>query len=103
MGSERDLSQIEKIDSEFLAEQEQCDKDIADLWFKDIEGMRRQYIDFPPKISAGTPEPRVDIEITHQMVPVRDGSNVEIRVYRKIGFKPTCRTILLLVSHGGGT
>lgn len=97
----RDLVSLSKIDPEFSREQEQCDKDISALWSLSIEGMRAQYRDYPPAIPENTPKPGIDIEIAHQMVPVRDGSAVEIRCYKK--FKSTTTNALLfLVSHGGG-
>lgn len=97
----RDLVSLSKIDPEFSREQEQCDKDIAALWALSIEGMREQYRDYPPAIPENTPKPGIDIEITQQVVPVRDGSTIGIRCYKKFKSTPT-NALLFLVSHGGG-
>lgn len=97
----RDVAAMSKIDPEFLVEQEQCDKDSAALWAMSLEGMRTQYRDYPPTVPKGTPQPGIDIEITHRMVPVRDESEVEIRCYKKIN-KTLANALFFLVSHGGG-
>lgn len=51
----------------------------------------------PPPLPQDVP---LDLDITHQMVPVRDGTEIEIRVY-KAKMVPD-NALLFFVAHGGG-
>lgn len=52
---------------------------------------------FPPALGPDVPS---DLDITHQKVPVRDGAQIEIRVYK--AKRVPDNALLFFVAHGGG-
>lgn len=43
-----------------------------------------------------------DFATTHRMIPVRDGSEIEVRIYRSLKVKGNGKSALVLRLHGGG-
>src|SRR6201996_1057919 len=84
---------------EFKPLAEASEKDFADLWSKPLDEFIEAWRSFPPALLDDSPTTD-DIDISHRMAPVSDGTEVELRLYRDKNAKPNAP--LLLVAHGGG-
>ncbi|PGH04238.1 hypothetical protein GX51_03583 [Blastomyces parvus] len=67
---------------------------------KDIEQFKAAWNAFPPVLFDDGPVVGQDITIEHTNIAVRDGAEVELRIYKPINPAPDAS--LLFVSHGGG-
>ncbi|OAX85412.1 hypothetical protein ACJ72_00223 [Emergomyces africanus] len=67
---------------------------------KDIENFKAAWNSFPPALFDDGPAVGKDITIEHINIPVRDGTVVELRIYKPIDPAPDAP--LFFVSHGGG-
>lgn len=68
---------------------------------KDMEKFKAAWNAFPPAVFDDGPVVGKDITIEHMNIPVRDGTMVELRIYKPINPDPAAS--LFFVSHGGGT
>ncbi|KAI9874523.1 MAG: hypothetical protein M1830_009649 [Pleopsidium flavum] len=90
-------SHLSKMDPAFTPLQKECDGNFKVLWSLPMNEFRAAWKNTPPALPQDVP---LDLDITHQMVPVRDGTKVEIRVYKSK--KVPSNALLFLVAHGGG-
>jgi hypothetical protein len=90
---------LSKIDPSYAPLKENVDKTFAEIWELPMDEFRASWR-APPVLPEDIPVPGNQIEITHQKVPVRDGSEVELRVYK--AKNPVKDAVLFLVAHGGG-
>ncbi|KKZ68834.1 hypothetical protein EMCG_00005 [[Emmonsia] crescens] len=67
---------------------------------KDMEKFKAAWNAFPPAVFDDGPVVGKDITIEHMNIPVRDGTMVELRIYKPINPGPDAS--LFFVSHGGG-
>jgi acetyl esterase/lipase len=65
------------------------------------EQMRAAF-NLPTEPPSNTPKPGEDFETTHQKIPVRDGSEIEVRIYRNLKVKGNGKSLLVVRFHGGG-
>ncbi|RFU28432.1 hypothetical protein B7463_g7921, partial [Scytalidium lignicola] len=91
---------LSKIAPEFVPLQRELDANFKALWELPIDEFKQGWINAPPALAEDIPVPGKDIQITHQLIPVRDGNKIEIRVYKPI--EPEPEALLFLNSHGGG-
>jgi acetyl esterase/lipase len=89
---------LSEIDATFAPMKALVDAQYSAFWVLDPEEFEKAWKSMPLSLPEGTPE---DLDITHQMVDTRDGSRIEIRIYRKIGIASGPKP-LVLVAHGGG-
>ena len=76
------------------------DQQTAQLWSLPIDDFKAGWLAMPLTLSEGCPAVGKDITIDNMKVPVRDGTEVEIRIYKPI--KPVPNALLNLNIHGGG-
>lgn len=88
------------VDEEFLPLVEQCRKMFDELWALPLDKFKMGWATAPPALHSETPSIS-DILVSHKLVPVTDGSTVEIQIYSPKGQGSTPPP-LLFVTHGGG-
>ncbi|KAI9811857.1 MAG: hypothetical protein M1827_005208 [Pycnora praestabilis] len=88
-----------ELDPDFAPLKAECDKQFDQLWSLPFDQFCQGWLDAPPALPADAP---FNLDITHQMVPVRDGSKVEIRLYKPPTWKKDGKHLLHYVAHGGG-
>ena len=91
---------LSQPDPEFEPLKEGTDKVFAKLWALDLANMKARCKKTPPAMPSDIPIPGKDIEITHLDVPVRDGTKVNLRIYKSM--KQNKNALLNLNAHGGG-
>lgn len=72
------------------------------VWNLDIplEELKTIFKSAPPAIPEGCPQPGKDVAITYNKVNVRDGAEVELKIWRST--KPQFNSALVFRMHGGG-
>lgn len=72
------------------------------MWGDDIpmDKFKEAWATAPPAIPENCPVPGKDVLLSRTRVPVRDGTTVEIKVYRSPKVEPDAA--LVLRTHGGG-
>lgn len=84
-------------DPDFAPEQQQIKDTMSATWALPLSEIRTIFKDTPPSLPKETPQ---DLNITHEMIPVRDGAKIELRIYKS---KTVPKNALLYFnSHGGG-
>jgi acetyl esterase/lipase len=86
-----------EIDPEFAALKADCDANFAALWDMPLNDLKAAWRAVPPVLGPYVSE---DIDINHQNVAVRDGTEIDIRVYKAKNVPE--KAPLFLVAHGGG-
>jgi hypothetical protein len=86
---------------EFIPLKEGADKDFAGLWQLPYDQFKKAWDSFPPALLDDSPVEGKDVTIEHMKVPVRDGTQIEIRIYKPVNTVPNA--LLNLNCHGGGT
>jgi len=90
-------SHLSKVDPAFVPLQKECDDNFKVLWSLPMDEFRAAWKNTPPALPQDV---SMDLDITHQMVPVADGTKIEVRVYKSKTV--TSNALLFLVAHGGG-
>jgi len=89
-------SHLSKVDPAFVPLQKECDDNFKVLWSLPMDEFRAAWKNTPPALPQDV---SMDLDITHQMVPVADGTKIEVRVYKsKIAMR--CCFWLLMVEAG---
>ena len=88
---------LSEVDPEFAPLREACDEQFKALWALPLEQFRTEWKNAPVVLPEDAP---TDLSITRQMVPVRDGTNVEIKIYKAKDVPENA--LLYFVAHGGG-
>jgi acetyl esterase/lipase len=84
--------------SEEFAPMKSTIKDMFEaLWAQPIDIIRSGFKETPPALADYIP---TDLNITHERVPVSDGSDIEIRIYKAATTSKGAG--MFYVSHGGG-
>ena len=91
---------LSAIHPDFAAIKEAVDKDFAALWAKPEDEFRKAWLESPEALFDDSPVEGKDITIDHVMIPMRDSSKVEIRIYKPL--HPIQNAFLVYVMHGGG-
>ncbi|KAK4989958.1 hypothetical protein LTR50_002869 [Elasticomyces elasticus] len=91
---------LSEIDPEFEPLREATDAQFAQLWQMPMDEFKMAWLTTPPALPPNCPVPGKHIEIVDQKAPVRDGTQIGIRIYRPI--KPQSGSALYLKAHGGG-
>lgn len=91
---------LSKIAPEFVPIQAELDVSSKVLWELPLNEFKLAWKSLPPILAEDDPVIGRDIQITHQLVPARDGTNIEIRIYKPLN--PQVRAPLFLNAHGGG-
>ncbi len=90
-----------EIDPGFAAVKDAADAAVAGLWSaSDWDSFRALWKQGAP-LPDDCPKPDVDVKVSYQQVPVRDGATVEIKLMKSV--KTTGdKSVLILRLHGGG-
>lgn len=91
---------LSEIDPEFAPLRAELDKNFAVLWSLPLDEFKTAWLTAPLVLPDGAPMPDQDYEVADQQIPMRDGAEVELRVYRPM--KRTENATLVLKAHGGG-
>ncbi|KAK4942715.1 hypothetical protein LTR66_014679 [Elasticomyces elasticus] len=91
---------LSETDPEFAPLREATDAQFAQLWQMPMDEFKMAWLTTPPALPPNCPVPGKHIEIVDQKAPVRDGTQIGIRIYRPI--KPQSGSALYLKAHGGG-
>ncbi|KIW11720.1 hypothetical protein PV08_11022 [Exophiala spinifera] len=91
---------LSDIDPEFAKYKDQLDKDLTALWELPIDEFKAAWLSAPVSLPDNAPQPGQDYIVLDQVAPVRDGTEIGIRVYRPVKSEPGMT--LILKSHGGG-
>jgi len=92
---------LSELHPDFLAIKDQLDEQFASLWaIEDLDEFRKAWDSFPIALFEGGPEVDKDFTVSHQHVPVRDGAQIEIKIYKPS--EPKENAVLFFVTHGGG-
>jgi acetyl esterase/lipase len=85
------------IDPEFAAVKAECDANFGALFSLPLSELKAVSATAPPSLG---PYVSKDLDIHHQNVPVRDGTDIDVRIYKAKNVQE--KASLFLVSHGGG-
>lgn len=96
MGKPEIIGDISSIDPEFEAFKDGFDHDMDRIWTLPPAEMKIA-MSAPGPLPGDIPQ---DLSITHLNVPVEDGTQIQLRIYRSAS-APT-DALLYLKSHGGG-
>ena len=91
---------LSEIHPDFAPLKEAADREFALLWELPLEDFKKDWISSPPVLFDDSPIVGRDITIEHMKVLVRDGTQIEIRIYKPIN--PTPNSLLDFNCHGGG-
>ena len=97
IASESKYAKYSQVDPEFAPFYDAVYDQFKTLWSLPVDEMRKTLSDAPQMRPEDCPS---DMDITHQMVTVSDGAEIEIRIYKPKDGKPGLP--LFLVLHGGG-
>jgi hypothetical protein len=94
---------LSDIDPEFAPLKELADQNFAALWALPLEEFKATWLSAPVPLPSNAPVPGTDYLVSDRTVPVRDGTEIGIRVYKPMSAKNSVtRTVLVLKAHGGG-
>jgi hypothetical protein len=88
------------IDPEWAAVKAQVDKqntEMTHLRASNLPEYKKMWRNMPPALPDACP---TDVEITNIMAPVSDGTQIEVRIYRRNSTSPNAW--LYFSCHGGG-
>jgi acetyl esterase/lipase len=85
------------IDPEFAAIKAECDANFDALFSLPLPDLKAAAANNPPALGPFVPN---DLDIHHQNVAVRDGTEIDIKIYKAKDVQKNAS--LFLVSHGGG-
>jgi len=88
------------LNPEFASFKDSIDKEFDALWDLPMEEFLESWRVAPPALLKDSPVIDKDITIEHMKVPVRDGTLIEIRIYKST--TPIDNAILNFNTHGGG-
>ncbi|PVH73125.1 lipase/esterase [Cadophora sp. DSE1049] len=91
---------LSAIHPDFEQIKEAVETDFAALWELPVEELIARWRTAPPALLKDSPIEGKDITIDHKKVPVRDSTEIEIRIYKPI--EPMPNALLLFNAHGGG-
>ena len=91
---------LSEIDPEFAPLREEIDKNFAVLWGLPMDEFKAAWLSAPVPLPENAPQQGKNYEIEELQVPVRDGANVGVRLYKPV--KPVENGVLVLKAHGGG-
>lgn len=87
---------------EFSPYKETWDAQTKVIWSLPIEQIQQLSKTVPPALPENAPLIDTDVEITHRMIPTRDGTEIELRLYESAKIKRNDQSVLFLRIHGGG-
>lgn len=87
---------------EFLPYKDTWDTQTRAVWKLPIEQIQQISKSVPPALPDNAPALNIDVEISHCMIPVRDGTEIELRLYRNAKVEGDGHSALFLRIHGGG-
>lgn len=89
-------------DPEFVEVEATTVEALAPLWAAEVplDKFKESWLLAPPALPEGCPEPGRDVFISKMKVPVRDGTQIEIQIYRPP--EPRTDAALVFRMHGGG-
>jgi acetyl esterase/lipase len=85
------------IDPEFAKIKDVTDATFGPLWSLPLDQMKFEIAKAPPALGDYVPD---DINMHHEAVAVRDGAEIDVKIYKSKTVSP--KASLFLVSHGGG-
>jgi hypothetical protein len=91
---------LSQVHPDWATLKDAADKNFEQLWKLPFEDFKKEWDTFPPALVEDSPVVDKDITIEHVKVPARDGTQIEIRIYKHI--KPVQNALLNLNCHGGG-
>lgn len=91
---------LSQLDPDFAPLQDQLDKNFAALWSLPLAELKDAYRNAPVALPEGVPESGKDYEVSNQQIRMRDGTEIELRMYRPM--KRVENATLVLKAHGGG-
>lgn len=91
---------LSEINPEYALMKAAIDERFNVLWKLSLEDLKFAYANAPVSFPDDAPQPDHDYETYDQMIPVRDGTKVELRVYRPL--KRVENATLVMKFHGGG-
>lgn len=83
--------------AEFEPIQGEIQRSFEKIWAQPLDVVRNQLLETPPELPDDTP---TDLVIAHRKVPVTDGTDVEIKIYKSP--QTPSNATLFFVTHGGG-
>ena len=93
-------SHLSEIDPDFAAARPFLDKAMDDVWAITEVGPFREAWDMPQPLPDGWPAEGKEVVTSLRRVPVRDGADVEIKIYKSPQVKPDAAMVIKF--HGGG-
>jgi acetyl esterase/lipase len=93
---------LSEKDPEFVEVEATTVEALAPLWAAEVplDKFKESWLLAPPALPEGCPEPGRDVFISKMKVPVRDGTQIEIQIYRPS--EPRTDAALVFRMHGGG-
>jgi acetyl esterase/lipase len=85
------------IDPEFAAIREEVDKNYGAIWDLPLAEVKDAWENIPPALGPYVPN---DLDIHNKNIPVRDGYEVDVRIYKSKNTPDNAS--LYVVAHGGG-
>ncbi|EXJ76483.1 uncharacterized protein A1O5_00991 [Cladophialophora psammophila CBS 110553] len=93
---------LSEADPVWIPLKQACDEQFDGFYALPIEKQHETWVNYPHPVPEGTP---MDLEVSFEQVPVRDGAKVGIKIYRnteKLKAMGKVKAPLVLVAHGGG-
>jgi acetyl esterase/lipase len=91
---------LSKIDPAFASMKDAAEAAVAGLWqYTDWPSFRAAW-SVPPLLPDYCPKPDKDVLTSTRMVPVRDGAEVEIKIYKSPNVERNAALVFKM--HGGG-
>lgn len=91
---------LSAIAQDFAPLEEAADQSFDELWQLPFPEFVTKWDSFPPALVDDSPEVGKDITVEHVKIPTRDGTEIELKIYKPIN--PVPNALLYLNAHGGG-
>ena len=92
---------LSTLNPEFASFKDAVDKEFSALWELPMDEFVEAWKKAPPALLEDSPVVGKDIMVEHTKVLVRDGTLIEIRIYKSI--TPVDNAVLNFNTHGGGS
>ncbi|ORY68930.1 esterase/lipase/thioesterase [Pseudomassariella vexata] len=95
---------LSERDPEYAAVEKAAEEALRPLWYNDlpIDQWRKLWTTAPPPIPKGCPELGKEVSESYGKVPVRDGTEIEIKIYKSTTPRNRNDALLVFRMHGGG-
>lgn len=91
---------LSALSPDFAPLKDAADQSFDELWQLPLAEFKEKWDALPPALLDDSPVEGKDITIEHIKIPTRDGTNIELRIYKSI--HPVPNALLYLNAHGGG-